>query len=89
MTGKADESGKAWCEGVMREYEADPKGFREHHSKDLRAGQLSIVLKEKDVQGVFDVSTGGEYSCAFWTGGLVGPHGAKYSSTTHEWVITK
>ena len=81
--------GKAWCESVISEYEADREKFFEMHSDRLYRGSLRLKPspKYKGAMGNFIVESNGEYICRYYHGGFSKPHGYEYSSKTREWII--
>ena len=77
--------GKAWCESVISEYEADREKFLEVHSNKLHHGNLNLrpSPEYKGARGNFSVDSTGEYTCLYLQTGL---HGYEYSSKTREWI---
>jgi hypothetical protein len=80
--------GKAWCESVISEYEADREKFLEVHSDRLHRGSLFLKPSPeyKGAMARFIVESNGEYTCMYSHGGFSAPHGYEYSSKTREWI---
>ena len=80
--------GKAWCESVISEYEADREKFLEVHSDRLHRGSLFLKPSPeyKGAMARFIVESNGEYTCTYSHGGFSAPHGYEYSSKTREWI---
>jgi hypothetical protein len=78
--------GKAWCESVISEYEADREKFLEVRSDKLHHGRLLLFPSPeyKGVKGKFIVENNGEYICRYYYAGS--GHGYEYSSKTREWI---
>ena len=82
------DAGKAWCESVILDYEADRDKFLEVHSdKSYHGGLLLLPLPEhKPARVRLIVESTGEYICNYNHGGFMFPHGYEYSSKTREWA---
>ena len=77
--------GKAWCESVISEYEADREKFLKVHSNRLDSGLLILhpSPEHKVVRARFIVTRDGEYVCNY--SGKIRRYGHEYTSKTREW----
>ncbi len=85
-TNRKVRKGKAWCESVISEYEADPEKFLEVHSDRLNDHGLLFLRPSPEHKGAsarFIVTRDGEYICNY--SGPIKRYDNEYTSKTREW----
>ncbi len=85
-TNRKVRKGKAWCESVISEYEADPEKFLEVHSDRSPSGLLILhpSPEHKGARARFIVMRNGEYICNY--SGPIKRYDHEYTSKTREWI---